>query len=166
MLTVTLDTNVIQEWWRDQTKASVVNGLLELARDGQLDLAITNRIGADIPDPPLSTRIGELPALDVDEIGTVFRLGVSNLGGGDTLVDEEFRNRLVEILNDYQQSVNKAPDWRDQDHLYGHYKAGREVFLTWDRGILKIAGPLKDKLGLVAKTPEELLNCQLRSDQI
>lgn len=165
MLTVTLDTNVIREWWCDQAKMSVVDQLIELSSNGHLDLAITTRIRADIPHPPLSARIESLPALDIGEIGTAFRLGVSRLGGADTLVGGELWGRFNKLMNEERPTGKKAPDWRDQDHLFGHFKSSRDVFLTWDRGILNMAGSLKDKLGLVVKTPEEFLNSNLQSVQ-
>ena len=68
--TVTLDTNVLVEFWRNQNRATVTESLLTLA---------------DIPRPPLANRINELPELKVQQIGAVFRLDFSALDGGDML---------------------------------------------------------------------------------
>ena len=51
----------------------------------------------------------------------------------------------------------KAPDWRDWDHLHAHYLRRRDVFLTWDGGILDCADELKGKLDIVVMRPEEYL---------
>ena len=70
MITVTLDTNVLEEYWREQDNAAVAESLLDLAMRRQVDLAITSRIYADIPDLPLANRINDLPALNVKKIGS------------------------------------------------------------------------------------------------
>ena len=88
--TATLDTNVLVEHWKDRNKAAITRTLLDLAKSGLLDLAVTSRIREDIPDPPLADRIAELRALQVQQIGSVFVLGLSALGGGDMLADDEF----------------------------------------------------------------------------
>jgi len=57
MYFLTLDTNVIMEHWKNQKNASIVEKLLELAINGNIDLAITSRIHEDVPNLPLSERI-------------------------------------------------------------------------------------------------------------
>ena len=49
-----------------------------------------------------------------------------------------------------------ATEWRDLDHLDTHYRAGRDKFVTFDRGIFKLADELS-QLGIVVISPEELL---------
>ena len=158
--TVTLDTNVLVEFWRNQNRATVTESLLNLAESSQVDLAITSRINADIPLPPLANRINQLPELKVQQIGAVFRLDHSALDGGDMLGSDEFLNviELVEDQLDQQHKNRKRPDWRDWDHLHGHYLTGREVFLTWDGPILEVAAELKARLGVTVMKPEEFLD--------
>ena len=162
MRSATLDTNLLLEYWKDQPKAAVVEKLLDLAQNGQLDLAVTTRIGADIPQPPLSDRINELPELDIRTIGSVFRLDVSALDGGDMLVGGRFMEEFIDVANrlteEFRQRSTKPPDFRDWDHLNGHYLAGRDVFLTWDRRVLDVAADLQDELGIVVMKPEDYLN--------
>ena len=161
MRTATLDTNLLLEYWKQQPKAAVVERLLDLAQDGQLDLAVTTRISADIPRPPLSDRINDLPALDIPRIGSVFRLGFSTLGGGDMLAGgtrmDNFMAVADQITEDYLRRSHTPPDVRDWDHLHGHYLAERDVFLTWDKRILDVAPELQDELGIAVMKPEDYL---------
>lgn len=85
MITVTLDTNVLVDYWRHQKIVLFTESLLDLGQQGKIEMAITSRIGADIPDLPLTTRINDLPQLNVQRIGAVFRLGHLSLDGGDSL---------------------------------------------------------------------------------
>ena len=158
--TATLDTNVLVEHWNDRSKAKITRTLLDLAENGLLDLAVTSRIREDIPYSPLADRITELRALQVQQIGSVFVLGLSALGGGDMLADDEFPEAMdrIENLFDRQGRIKNRPDWRDWQHVWGHYLKGRDVFLTWDRPILDAAPELKAQLGIVVIKPEDLLS--------
>ena len=158
-MTVTLDTNVLQEHWKEQDKAETVERLLHLNQSGRVDLAVTTRIDSDIPRAPLADRIAELPQVGVHRIGTAFRIGVSRIGGEDVLVGPEME-ALDSILQEHAErnGTNKRqPDWRDEDHLYGHMVAGRDVFLTWDGGILRLAAALREQLELIVMQPEDFL---------
>ena len=156
----TLDTNVVVELWDDRKKAAITRTLVSLARSGLVDLAITSRIREDIPRPPLADRINELPSLKVQQIGSVFVLGHSCLGGGDMLSGDEFPEveGRIEGIFDRQGRVKNRPDWRDWDHIHGHYLKGRDVFLTWDRPILDAAEELKAQLGIKVMKPEDFLS--------
>ena len=162
MRTATLDTNLLLEYWKEQPKAAVVERLLDLAQDSQLDLAVTSRISADVPRPPLSERINDLPELDIATIGSVFRLDFSFLDGEDVLAGgtrmESFIAVADRITEDFLRRSHKPPDVRDWDHLHGHYLAGRDVFLTWDKRILDVAPGLQDELGIVVMKPEDYLS--------
>ncbi len=152
----TLDTNVLQEFWRNQDKANVVRQLLDFSDEGQIDLVVTTRISADTPRLPLAERIDELPELGVGTIGSSFRLGVSSLGSKDMLVGPEAKE-LASFIEEHSRQLGhrkRQPDWRDQDHLYGHMVERRDVFLTWDRGILDLADALQGRFGLVVTTPD------------
>lgn len=156
MPSATLDTNLLIEYWKNQAKAAVVKRLLDLAQDGQLDLAVTARIREDVPQPPLSNRINKLPEIGVQEIGTAMRLDVGVLDR-DYLGDDRFLDVAGEIMNDFSRKSTSPPDWRDWDHVHGHYLAGRDVFLTWDKRILDAADELRDKLSVRVMMPEDYL---------
>ncbi len=162
MPTATLDTNLLQEFWRNRDRVDVVQDLLDLAQNGRLDLAVTTRIHADVPRRPLSDRISKLPMLGVRQVGSVFRLDVSRLDCGDVLGGDRQLAEMESIKRDLQLQGRKIPEWADWDHIYGHYSSGRDVFLTWDRGILNIAAQLKTKLGVIVMKPEDYLSSLAR----
>ena len=159
-LTLTLDTNVLVELWWSRQNAPITQALLGLAEDGQVDLAITKRINADIPYPPLADRISSLPQLGVQEIGSVFRLDHSSLDGGDMLGSDEFLDVMASIDGelDRQGRKRRRPDWRDWDHLHGHFLKGRDIFLTWDGPILEVSSELQVRLGISIMNPQEFLD--------
>ena len=57
MTSVILDTNLVIVYLKNDYKAIVVARLLELARTGQLNLAVTTRVHSDVPRPPLADRL-------------------------------------------------------------------------------------------------------------
>ena len=163
--TVTLDTNVVIEWWEDQAKIEYVNELLEFGKSFKIDLAVTERISDDIPEPPLADKINELPNLNIHDIGSVIRFGPWKVGidvagnkvGIDVAGNDEFKRFLdspavVKKLN--QMNAEKRPDWRDWDHLHTHYRYKRDYFLTWDKGILHFADELQKELGIIVRKPD------------
>ena len=156
MASATLDTNLLVEYWKNQAKAAVVQCLLDLAQDEQLDLAVTARIREDVPQPPLSNRINKLPEIRVQEIGTAMRLDFGVLDR-DYLGDDRFLDVADQLMDDFSRRSTNPPDWRDWDHVHGHYLAGRDVFLTWDKRILDAAPSLQSELGIVVMKPEDFL---------
>ncbi len=157
MLKVTLDTNLLLERWKNQNKAGVVEKLLNLAENGKLDLAVTTRIREDIPHPPLSNRINQLPELGVQQISAIFRLSLSPLDGKDLIQEPEFAKFCHSLSLDLSRRGRKPPDCRDWDHIQGHYLARRDVFLTWDKAILECAQKLEEKFGVVLMRPEDFI---------
>lgn len=162
MLKVTLDTNILQEYWKKQDKVRVVEKLLNLSENGEFDLAVTTRISEDIPHPPLSNRINQLPELGVQQIGAPFRLdrSFSLLSGKDVLGSEEFSKFSYSLMFTLKQKGRKdknIPDWRDWDHIQGHYLAKRDVFLTWDKAVLECAKELEEEFGVVLMRPEDFI---------
>ena len=153
---VTLDTSVIVEYLEKYGKVAVVESLLELAQNGRLDLCVTGRIREDIPRQPLSERINELPELGIREMGSIIRTGHWR-PGRDTAGSTKFQEAIDSLPDDPSRPSRKRPDWRDWDHVQTHYLNRRDVFLTWDKGILNAAPHLKEKLGIVIMKPEDYL---------
>ena len=158
MRTVTLDTNVVQEYWHQREKVAVVDELLGLAEEGHIDLAVTRRIHDDIPCPPLADRINELSKIGVRMTGSVFRIGQSVLNGPDMLGSETAMDAFDSVINNLALQGQSAPDWRDWDHLHGHYLLKRDVFLTWDKGILRVASKMKEQLSMAIMKPENFIH--------
>jgi len=154
--TLTLDTNLLHEYWKQRDKSEVVERLLLLARQGRVDLAVTARVHEDVPRPPLAHKLDELRQLGVRKTGSVTRLGFWVLGR-DMLADEAFRSFHPTASELAKQFGEKPPDWRDWDHLHAHYLLRRDAFLTWDGGIVCLAETLKDRFGIVVMTPEQYL---------
>ena len=159
--TVTLDTNVVREWWDDRSKVEHVEKLLELGEKSEIDLAVTSRIHDDIPNPPLANKINNLPNLNIREIGAVIRFGHWKVGVDTVGIDEfkKFSDSLVASKKFSHMNKNKQPDWRDRDHVHTHYRYGRDYFLTWDKGILHFKEELHEGLGIAVMEPEEYLSC-------
>lgn len=154
---VTLDTNILQERWRGQANAAIVEHLLALSDAGVLDLAVSTRIDFDIPRPPLSERVAELPDLGLRTIGSTFRLGVSRLGSADMLVSETVASAEGRISTALERRGGSKPEFADFDHVFAHYLDHRDVFLTWDKALLAAADLFRDELGVDVAKPEDFL---------
>ena len=159
---VTLDTNVIFEHWKQRPKAAIVEKLLELGDIGQIDLCVTSRIREDIPKPSLSDEIDiRLKQDGIREIGSIIRIGHWR-PGQDMPGSTKFQEVVDSLPDAPNRQKKKPPDWRDWDHVQAHYLSERDVFLTWDGGILNAAPHFKEKLGIVIMEPEEYLRYHKR----
>ena len=161
--TVTLDTNVPLELLDERDNIQDVEQLLCLAQQKKIDLAVTTRIRADAPHDPWKSQLRELfDARGIKEIGSVTRLGYWVLGE-DRFPSERFLDAMSAIrARRPQAGKNKPADVRDWDHLHGHYLSGRDVFLTWDTGILDLGSDLCTELNLMVMTPETFLANHLK----
>ncbi len=157
--TVTLDTNVVREWWENRSKVEHVETLIELGKKFEIDLAVTGRIHDDVPDQPLAAKINDLPNLLIDEIGAIIR--IDNWKPGiDTGGITEFVNFIgsIEASGKFNSmSEKRQPDWRDWDHIHAHYRYDRNYFLTWDRGILHFQKEFEE-FGIKVMKPEDYLS--------
>ena len=136
--TVTLDTNVVREWWDNRSRVEHVEKLLELGKKFEIDLAVTRRIHDDVPNQPLAAKINDLPNLLIHEIGAVMRLNNWE-AGTDTIGVTEFVNFIgsIETSDEFNHmNKDKRPDWRDWDHIHTHYRYSRDYFVTWDNKVL------------------------------
>ncbi len=157
---VTIDANLLHEYWKQRKRRGFVEKLVRLARDGKIELAVTARIHEDIPHSPLADKLNELSQLSIMETGTVARIGYWVIGrdlfGDHTFV--EVIHTLTELAAERIKGGRKRPpDWRDWDHLHSHYLLKRDVFLTWDEGILSVAEELETSFGIIVMKPEDYL---------
>lgn len=157
---LTLDASVLLEYWKDQQKKATVEELLQLAERGEIELAVTARIREDVPDVPLAARVNQLPELGIEETGSVARLDFWVLDR-DHLGSDEFESLRLQLQSEWKPGNHGLPDWRDWDHLHAHMLQGRDVFLTWDKAILRL-DPRLQPFGIRVTTPEEYLSA--RSD--
>ena len=134
-----------------------MEALLDFAEDELINLAVTRRIYEDVPHPPLADRIDKLHEIGVNLAGSVFRLDVSALDSGDMLGSDIFMDVFESVTHNLAHQGQSVPDWRDWDHVHGHYLSGRDVFLTWDKDILRAAPELKAQLEIVVMKPEEFI---------
>jgi hypothetical protein len=96
---LTLDTMLLQDYWKQRPRKDVIERLIELARQGLVDLAVTARIREDIPAEALASEINNLSALDVQETGSVTRLDYWVLG----------RDRLAsDAFADYERELGES----------------------------------------------------------
>ncbi|HYZ14011.1 MAG TPA: hypothetical protein VFA08_10470 [Actinomycetota bacterium] len=153
---VTLDTNLLFEYWRDRPKKALVERLLALAANGDIGLAITARVREDIPDEPYASGINALDEIGVEETGSVTRLGNWVLGR-DQLGSAGFEDFRLELESAWEEGDPKLPDWRDWDHLHAHMLQGRTVFLTWDGAMLRLREILDARFQIRVQTPEDFL---------
>ena len=161
---LTLDTNLLLEYWKNQAKRKAVEKLSLLAKEGKVDLVVTARIREDVPLSPLAQKIDELPELGINETGSVTRLGYWVLGR-DMLGDEAFNDFWSTAQALAEQRGKKPPDWRDWDHLHAHYLLHQDIFLTWDEGIICLSDDLRTQFGLVVMRPEAFLHLASNSNK-
>ena len=153
---LTLDTNLLFEYWKRRNKRKVVESFLLLAKQGKVDLAVTARVHEDIPLSPLAEKLSGLPELNINETSSVARVGFAVIGR-DILGDEAFDDSHSIACTLAQQYGKEPPDWRDWDHLHAHYLLRRDVFLTWDEGIICLSKYLRDQFSVVVMKPEKYL---------
>ena len=150
---ITLDTNLLLEYWKDQKRRAVIERLIELSRRELVELVVTARIREDVPRFPLSEKIDQLSDLNVQEGPSITRLGCWVLDR-DVLADDSFVEVSERVDDELRHRGRNPPDWRDWDHLHAHFLSGRSVFLTWDERILEAAAALQVELGIDVNTPE------------
>lgn len=146
---LTLDTDLIREWFDQDQRVGAVEDLLELSDRALIDLAVTARIHQDIWFGELAERLAELGDLGISMTGSVTRVGFWEIGR-DRLADPDFVDWVHNL------SV-KEPDWRDFDHLHAHMLEGRDFFLTWDSKIRHFAKELSTLWGVDVRKPEDYL---------
>lgn len=153
---LTLDTNLIQDYWRQRPRKWAIERLLELARKGTVDLVVTRYIEDDIPRAPLRKRLAELPALQIGKTGGLFTFGASTFGGSDFFGSDAFLNCQQAFVG-WRPAKGEAPDARDWNHLHAHYAKRRDYFLTWDQALVELGAILEAGFPLGVTSPDQYL---------
>jgi hypothetical protein len=152
---ITFDSNCFFDYFeRDPV---LVQELIDFQEQGYIDIAMTTRVMTDTNDKwkdkgisPIWAKIQAFPMLET--IGTAFRLDISRLDSGDYLVSDED----AKILNDLQITLANA-QIEDIDHLFGHIKAKRDIFVTSDAHFLDHKESLIRKFGVTVLNPSDTI---------
>ena len=157
MLRVTIDTNVIIT----ENKQMLIAEIKQLAEQDLIDIAVTTRVIADKDQDKNERRKSEhLKEFDhYLKVGTVARWGFSRWDSGDPWTGEadvQLGNQLSKILFGKTQDKCSHNELADLDHLIGHLHAKRDIFITFDKDILKKCKELHEQIGITVSSPEEL----------
>lgn len=159
MIKVTLDTNVlIAGTDGEQTEREAFEKLVRLEESGSIQISVTSRIEQDKrkdSDSDRRNRHTELAA-QFSQTPAPFRLDVSCLDGPDVIVDGEIADELARIFEVTTPNLESPNTMWDMDHVYAHLTSGGDIFLTYDKGILRRRDPLLT-LGIRVMEPLEFL---------
>ena len=166
---LTLDTNSLIYLFEHSATApnrskDALKGLLRRSLDGQLSIAATTRVRADLlQDKDEARRIGILQVLeDVPILPTIAGWDESSWNS-DVWTTEQ----LAELVREVEAIVFPSLSLTDkryhnkrQDiaHLVGHKLNKRDVFVTDDQAILKKSGALERGPGIIVRSPSECEN--------
>ena len=161
MLEVTIDTNVFQEHARKQAKWEVAEQVFALAEQGKIYLTVTTRARADMEDGPLREAFESRLAKPGFTLSPAAIQYDSESGEGtdytsDFMIDD-FMDALEKRDRERGRGKKSIPSQNDRDHVQGHYLSRRDVFLTWDKGVLRWAEDLKPRFGMIVMQPEAFL---------
>jgi hypothetical protein len=152
-LKVTLDTNCFFEYFERDPHS--IKQLLYHANKGHVELAMTTRVMSDTHDKwksegesPTWSKIQSLPLINT--IGTSFRVDTSYLGSDDYLISEEDGK----IIGDLHEMLEGA-QIEDVDHIFGHLRDNRDIFVTNDSHFLSHHEELKSKFSVVVLKPDD-----------
>ncbi len=162
-LNLTLDTNVLWDLIvPDRPGHEDASRLFALHQDGQVSIAATTRVDADVRKEPLRSMLDELEVV-TNPIGTAFTVGISRLDGGDMIVDENYGQTgqaLMDLIFPTADPQGRKHPNRvaDIDHLLGHKLNGRDIFITNDGPILRQRKKLADDFGIQVMSPVQFLD--------
>ena len=160
MLEVTIDTNVFQEHARKQEKWAVAEQVFVLAEQGKIDLTLTTRAWADIPDGPRREALEAYLAKPWFKLSpAAIQYDAASGEGTDYLSDfmiDDFMAAL-EKRDRERGRRKKIPSQNDRDHVQGCHLSRRDVFLTWDKELLRWGADLKRRFGILVMQPEAFL---------
>jgi type I restriction enzyme M protein len=153
---VTLDTNIPYRWFENHKERVIFEELLDWQTKGAIEIVVTRTIMKDVPREPYRTKVQNLRELDVEIVGTVFRLDDSLLDGIDMLGLGEFGAFEKRLRSEFPNM--KEPNQNDLDHIHAHLLNKRDVFLTFEKAILNLRERFQSELGVCIQHPEEFLD--------
>ena len=153
---ITLDTNCFFEYF--ERAPHYMERLIYHANEGHIELAMTTRVMSDTHDKwegegesTIWSKIQSLPIIKT--IGTVFRLDMSRFDSGDYLISEDDG-----IIIDGLHEMLEGAQIEDVDHIFGHIRDNRDIFVTNDSHFLKHRRELKSKFGVLVLKPEDAVD--------
>jgi len=150
MLKVTLDTNCLFDYFERNSEDT--KKLIEFQDAGKIEIAVTTRVKADTfgrrKDSPIWQKLQNFPCVIIPTVG---RWGVS-YWREDMYAGEEDKN----IQKTIQSCIGNNPKrLNDVDHLIGHIKAKRDIFVTNDGDFIKHRDCLSQRCKTKIMTPQE-----------
>jgi hypothetical protein len=151
MVKITLDTNCLFDYF--ERNSEDIKELLKFQEASSIEIAITTRVTADTfghkNNSDIWEKIQTFPCITIPTIG---RFNVSYwdedfFAGGE---DVKLQNLIQECIG------NNIKKLEDVDHLIGHIKSKRDIFVTSDRGdFIKNRECLQEKCSVRIFTPKE-----------
>lgn len=166
MITLTLDSNVLFSGLDGYTEQkSAFQEIWELHNEEIASIALTSRFDEDKEGDSNLDRVKRhyRIARIFETIPTAFRIDVSMIGQ-DVIADGEVSSQLESLFGIGSRPFEKHNTMCDVDHLYGHWLAKREYFLTYDKGILEEHEKLA-KFGIRVINPVDFAAAILRARQ-
>lgn len=153
---ITLDSDALRDLIEERQRGiATMHDIWKLVEQGEVEWAITRGVDYDIPDGQLRQRLERLPVLSLVKTGKVARLDEWVLGV-DVLGGDEFLRLEEDIRAEWKPGQKPLPGREDFDHIHTHWALGRDVFLTWDKGVLALADKFA-RLGIRVQTPDQYL---------
>ena len=161
MLEVTIDTNVFYEHARKQKNWEVAEQVFALAEQGKIDMTLTTRAWADIPDGPLRAALESYlakPWFKLSPAATPYdsESGEKTDYASDFMIDD-FMAALEKRDRERGRREKSIPSQNDREHVQGSHLSRRDVFLTWDQQVLRWAAELQRRFGILVMKPEAFL---------
>lgn len=160
MLEVTIDTNVFQEHERKQEKWVVAEQVFVMAEQGKIDMTVTTRARTDMPDGPIREALEARLAKPGFTLSPAARQYDADDGQEAEYMSDFMIDDFMAALEKRDQKRGrrkKIPSQNDRDHVQGCHLSRRDVFLTWDKELLRWAEDLKPRFGILVMTPEVFL---------
>lgn len=158
---ITFDTNCFFDYY--ERDSALVEEIINFQKGGYVEIAVTTRVRADTISKSKSEgtsliwqKIQDFPLLDV--IGTAFRIGMSQIDSQDYLISDE-----DSYILDKLRAIMVSAQVQDVDHLFGHIKAKRDIFVTSDRHFLDHQEQLRKELNAVVLNPNDAIEQLKRS---
>jgi hypothetical protein len=165
-LKLTFDTNglinALDPTSSSATSVAELKTLIQYGLSGKVEIAITTRVEDDLLRDKDSDRLANMLSLlsIMPVIGSDFRPDTSKLSdaallAGPDSISSEIQRILFPGLTETDSRFNNKRN--DIDHIVGHYRGRRDIFVTDDRGIWRRADELESTFGIIVKKPGDCL---------